>query len=113
MTNDKSEIYSKWYKKNKDSLNEKKAQRYKEDKEYREKIKERARERSRFLAAQNKKAIKGKSGPIPPKEYTIRINGTAFKVKMYTIGSIAKILKREIQTVRQWERKGLIPAAMY
>lgn len=39
------------------------------------------------------------------------IKGT--KVTFYTVGNVARILGRQAQTVRKWERKGWIPPATY
>lgn len=33
--------------------------------------------------------------------------------ELYTIGYVAKLLKRSVETLRSWERKQVIPKAMY
>lgn len=42
---------------------------------------------------------------------TVVINGET--KQMYTVGNVARILGRQAQTVRKWERKGWIPNVTY
>lgn len=44
-----------------------------------------------------------------PREYII--NGKEFE--LYTIGELADRLDRQRQTLRKWEREGIIPQAQY
>lgn len=39
------------------------------------------------------------------------VNGQ--EVELYTIGHVAKILKKSVETVRAWERQKVIPRPMY
>lgn len=44
-----------------------------------------------------------------PKEYTIDGQDISF----FTLGELAKKLDRQLQTLRKWEREGIIPEAQY
>ena len=46
---------------------------------------------------------------LPVRTYTLQGKSTEF----YTIGSLAKALRREVVTLRKWEQKGYLPPAPY
>lgn len=117
--NKQQEYYARYYEKNKERLAAEKRSRYRNDPEYRKAARDRAKLRRRELSQQEKETRKktgvvvSRRGPREPKSYMIKVNDTPMEVMMYTLGQVAKILRREIQTVRKWERDGVIPKPTY
>jgi len=104
-----------YYTKNQERLKEYRRNRYRDDPEYREQCIQRALERKQRLAEQRYR----EGGPKPrrnflePGYFLISLGDTEVKVKMFTIGVLAKRFGRGVKTLRMWERRGTIPSAMY
>lgn len=118
MDDDGSMEYGKqYYQDNRKDLLEKKRQRYRNDTEYREKIQTAARERKRRITAERREARKDEDFVAKRKErpiwFTIEINGVDTPVRMHTSGQLAKRLGRLPQTMRVWEKRGILPEALY
>jgi hypothetical protein len=104
--------YRGWYEKNKEALSKKRKERYRKDKEYREKVLE-----------QNKdyRAKKAKEKPSQPKAKVrtpkhrkpvmmeIPVRGKTVEVSMVHVGAFARAIGRSVPTIHQWERVGLLP----
>jgi DNA-binding transcriptional MerR regulator len=116
MTKEGSSTYfAEYYAENKEIISARRRQRYAEDPEYRERCKAQSREAKKRLAerrrkerAKNKDKDSGK-----PTWYKILYDGREIPVKMFSTGQLAKKLGRKAQTMRIWERKGIIPESMY
>jgi len=80
--------YQKWYRNNKLTLNEKRRKKYAQDKEYRNKQLAMARIRRQRIQAQKNTQWEGLTTP-----------------------QVAKLIGRKAQTIRGWEKRGLIPDA--
>lgn len=113
MTEEGSSYFAKYYADNKDKILSRRRERYKEDPEYREKIKARAREAKRKLLAKRREERAKNKDKITPIWFQIQYGGKEIPVKMYTTGQVAKKLGRTTQTIRIWEKNGLIPEATY
>ena len=89
--------YRKWYNQNKKEFNAKRAQKYREDSETRQKILDYQNEyrkthsRPSMAGARNVRFYKGK------------------KYEVFRIGHVAEYIGLSEQTIRGWERKELIP----
>lgn len=44
---------------------------------------------------------------------TIKVYVEGQELELYTIGKLAKLLKRSVETIRAWERSQTIPRPMY
>jgi hypothetical protein len=88
--------WHRWYQNNKKTHNAKRKQRYAEDPQFREKVLEAQKElRSRAPKAEADgrqfRKIKGK------------------EVEVFRIGHVARVIERDIQVIRLWEREEKIP----
>ena len=92
----KHKTFDDWYKENKDQLNEKKRQKYKKDKEYRESI--------RSLSNEKYKKTKRIISDIYRITYWNGVSHVAVKVSV-----AAKILNVNLNTLRSYFDKGYIP----
>ena len=112
-----SEYNRTYYKKKRGAISEARKKRYQTDPEYRERMKRTALMRKRKLAEERAKAKKNQPKPkhgLPkPTEFMIPVGNSNRKVKMYSVGQLARRLDRQTQTLRLWEAKGVIPEAMY
>jgi len=108
-----SEYFSQWYAENKEELSARRRQKYQEDPEYREKVRAQAREaKKRFLEKKRKEREKNKDKEQPV-WFKVQYGKKEVAVRMFTAGQLSKRLGRKTQTIRLWERKGVIPEAMY
>lgn len=109
--------FQEWYGENRDDLNERRRERYATDEEYRAKVQKwnrDARERRRREADKEdrrvRKAVKlGTSGSWK----TVEIEVDGVKVRMFTIGALARAIGKGISTIRVWERNGTLPETPY
>lgn len=88
-----------YYKKNKDRLSEKRRKKYENDPEYREKIVGNSRKRASMIEKPSRAAVKRQ-----PKTY-LEADGS----RKYSITFVAWAVKRSIQTIRKWEKDGILP----
>jgi hypothetical protein len=104
-----------YYDKNKETIQAKRKNRYDTDNAYREKIQKAARERKREkLAERRALGIKRKPrGPQQPSLYAIDVAGTEVEVLMFTAGQLGLKLGRKAQTIRLWEKRGILPEPLY
>jgi hypothetical protein len=121
VTKEKAREYNQtYYQKHKDRLKEKRRRRYDTDPEYRKAIKRYAQtarinkklRREAEYARLGKKAP-GRGGALKIADYKIMVGDKEVIVKMYPVGYLAQQLGRKVQTIRNWERKGLFPRALY
>lgn len=111
-----SEYNSRYYAKNKERIRKERAERYKTDPEYRESIRRAALERKKKQSLKKKAAAGGKvpkRGPIQPTVHTVQVGDRTVEVMMYSTGQLARRLGRKNQTIRLWEKKDILPQAMY
>ncbi len=123
---DKSKENASYYQRHKDRIVEQRRQRYKEDPDYRERLKAQARERSARLRAAGVK-VKRKPKPrkdpeqsraaraeaVHTRDMKIVVGGRELVVTMHTLGFLADRLGRSIQGLRLWEQNGILPEALY
>ena len=103
-----------YYKANKEKILEARRKKYTDDPVYREKALQRSADRKRRLKQQNKKNKKNtKVKKTAPIIFAIEHDGLDHEVSMLTAGQLAEALGRKTQTIRVWEKKGIIPQAMY
>jgi len=103
-----------YYLKNKERIAERKRQRYQNDSEYRKVIKK-AREKHRSREKQDRKRRK-KMPPKaqrPGKRMRILVGSEKVVVIMFSISQAAYRIGIALPTFRKWERKGVVPEAMY
>jgi len=104
-----------YYLKHREELSAAKKKRYQEDPVYRETVKTKSRARKKVILEERRSLRKMglltfKRAPL---KYQIEVDGRNFVLKMMTAGQLAKVLDRGIQTVRLWEKRGLLPRALY
>lgn len=115
--------FDKWYEKNKDKVSERRKKRYEQDDEYREK---RLAEARRHYWLKKRRAQPISLEPVDKEEFppddtlTIVIThpkdirkGMAVEVPVYRPGTVARLVKRSVQTIRLWGLKGYIPEVLY
>jgi len=108
--------YKEWYERNKESLAERRKNRYHEDKKYRQKV----LQQNRDYRAKKAKERKAKPKPkvrIPkhrkPVEMEIQVNGHRVNTQLVHVGAFARAIGRSVPTIHQWERLGLLPRTPY
>ncbi|MCK5788775.1 MAG: MerR family transcriptional regulator [Chlamydiia bacterium] len=85
----------KWYSKNKDKVSISKKDKYANNKEYRDRVKQRAARQRESLKQTKYKAVK------------VVINGS--HCMMHTIHSVSVLVGKTYQTLKSWEKNGVIP----
>jgi len=107
--------YNQWYAQHGADVNARRKRRYGEDPKYRERVQahnadSRKRTRAQRRAARNEEE-KAKATTNTPrwKETTVTSDGAP--VKAFSIGALAAITRRSIQSLRAWEQAGIIPGA--
>lgn len=108
-----------YYLKNRDRICAQRAQRYRENPEYREQIRaatKRQREKKKKLQesiTEPRPRSTRTRGPQRPQKHVIEVNGMRVEVTMVTMGYLAQALGRKKITVLFWEDRGVLPAALY
>lgn len=112
--------FKEWYEQNKEKLSQKRKEKYKNDKEYREAMKA----RTRYYYWTQRRIREGLTGipnkiPIdeivipekPDDKICIKIGNPEqeIEVNVYYSGTLAKMLERSDQSIRLWERRGIFP----
>lgn len=92
-----AKTYEEWYKENKARLSKKRKERYKKDIEFRETRKKQARD-----------YYEEKKQSTEPRDKTVIT--TDLGMELITIGKLAVVIKREIQTIRAYHRDKVIPS---
>jgi DNA-binding transcriptional MerR regulator len=110
--------FTQWYEQNAPSFNAKRRSRYETDPEYRAKVLEMNRKNREKRQAERakedkarKKAVKVVASPAW-KEFEGEAAGGETS-NYVTIGAVAKAIRRSTQSVRLWEKQGLIPETPY
>jgi len=102
--------FQQWYQANGERLNEKRKARYHADPEYREKV---LKQNQESRAKRKEEARKQPRPPRPPQpsrlERPIEMEVEGVVQRVFTTGAVAKQLGCSVQTLRQWEAKGVIP----
>lgn len=104
-----------YYKTHQGKLKEAKASRYRDDPEYRAEALRRAKEqkaRAKKERARTPPASR-KKGPLKPRIFDITVGGATLEILMFSGGQLGKRLGRKTQAIRMWEKKGILPEAMY
>lgn len=97
-TETKQQAFQSWYERNKESMRQKRAEKYRNDPEYRQAALDRAAKqrastpRTAAEKGQRFRVIDGKS------------------VEVFRIGAVAEMIGKDEQTIRLWESRGVIPA---
>lgn len=112
--------YKEWYEANGGSYNTTRRQRYKDDPAYRKSVTDRNRvardERKKVASTERqavKLAVKTRSPRRSWREVDGIVDGTDKELKLVSIGALAKMVGRSVQSMRIWERSGLLPATEY
>jgi len=89
--------FQRWYNKNKHALNAKRQHKYRTDPAYRERVLASQQERNK-TRAQQRQYKKTPFGQV---------------VRAYSIREASQIINRRVQTLTQWEKKGVIPPPIF
>lgn len=112
-----TEYQESYYQKKRADILARRKERYASDPEYRVKALQRAAEQKlRRKKAKAKEAPTRETkikGVLPAKTFEVNVGGAAIQVSMMSGGQLARRLGKSIQTIRMWEKKGILPAAMY
>ncbi len=95
---------SEYYESNKKAISEQRKNKYKEDKEYREKCKDRALKRYKDTYKRKRKRI-----PKPKRQEKQLLNTKVGTRVFYTIGEFAYRIDRSTHTINSWLIKGILP----
>ena len=106
-----------WYDDNKDSLNERRRQRYAIDSDYREKVQRWNRDardrRRKKVEEEDRKARRSVKLRSSGAWKTVEVEVDGVMVRMFTIGALARAIGKGISTIRVWERNGTLPETPY
>jgi len=117
---DQSENFKKWYAANKDKVSERRREKYKQNKEYRERKKLEAtryywlkQRRAKSVGMNRLEYEDLKSKPQATVEVTIQREddiryGRTYEVPVFYPRDVARVLRRSTQTLRLWSLNGLI-----
>ena len=83
--------YQRWYERNKEKFNEKRRKRYQQDPKYRKR-------QQKYLAESRSRARSRRQAPVPDGRLSVR--------------AVAEEIGRDVQTIRAWEQRGLIPKSV-
>lgn len=112
---DRSAYQSMYYEKKRESRSEERKRRYREDPEYREKVKERAKMYRAKKAEERARQIA--EGIIPKRkkqEKTVdRISVSGKMVNAYTITEVAHRVGRSFAALKRWSYLGVLPETPY
>jgi hypothetical protein len=109
MAKDSKRYNAAYYERNKERILVARKKRYEEDPGYREAARKRAAERGQRVTEKYRKRRDAFS-PIP---FQIRVGSDVLSVPMYTSMQIARALGKSVKTIRGWEKRGILPKAMY
>jgi DNA-binding transcriptional MerR regulator len=109
--------FQEWYEDNCDELNKRRRERYAEDPEYRKRVQRwnrdaRARRRKE-AEKEERKAKQAVKIQTSGAWKTVEVEVDGVKVRMFTIGALAKATGKGISTIRVWERNGVLPETPY
>jgi hypothetical protein len=119
MTEDKAtadpDYHKNYYREHRQSIADSKKERYENDPEYRRSILQRAREKRAKdrKARMEAKAKQKRKDPMAPVVFSVYIGGEDRMVNMYSVTQLGLALDRKAQTIRIWEKKGILPKAIY
>lgn len=112
--------FKNWYAEHKAEFNEARKRRYREDTEYRKKIQKwnseaHAAKREKLLTERrkSKKATRLKLHSPAPVVITVMENGKPVELTVVPIGLVAKAVGRGVQSLRRYERLGIIRPTPY
>lgn len=108
---DRREYQKYYYEQNKEDLSKQRKDRYKNDPEYREKVKA-ASKRYRAEQREKREKEKPKGAPVkrerrPRRPVVVKVNGS--EVLAYTVPVLASRVGRSINTINRWIYTGTIP----
>lgn len=109
----KSPYFQEWYEENRDDLNVRRRERYANDKAYRDKVqkwnKDARHRRRKSAEREERKAKRAVKLQTSGQWKTVEVEVDGVKVRMFTIGALAKAIGKGISTIRVWERNGVLP----
>jgi hypothetical protein len=94
-----------WYQKNKDKLSKSRKNRYKNDREYREKV----IARNKQYRKKNSSQSSGSDRPRKTKLIEMTVNQTDVRLPAFHISNLAAKVNRSVPTLYGWERNGILP----
>jgi hypothetical protein len=104
-----------WYESNKERLSIQRRERYRNDPEYRQRIKEgRERQRAREKEARKRNGPKRTVDKRRIKEFKVEHPEYGSCIaQFYSIGQLGLEVGLSVATLRRWERTGVLPATLY
>lgn len=103
--------FSKYYEENKAEINEKRRQRYEEDPEYKQRVLKSSREYRRRKRERDGGERKVRA-PRFAKPLVVK-TGDGGTIELYSVGFVARLLRRNVQTINHWEKAGVLPPTPY
>lgn len=111
------EFQKSYYQKKRDAILSRRKERYLSDPAYRAAALQRAAEQKLRRKGERAKAAPTREvvvkGVLKSKLHSVNVGGATLEITMMSGGHLARKLGRTIQTIRMWEKKGILPAAMY
>lgn len=110
--------FSKWYSRHRDKLNRDRRLKYEEDGDYRRKVldRNRASRKRRKAHEQSERATERQASFVSTQNRGWKVvdacyynSGDCLLCKGYTVGILAAVLGRSLQTIRAWTQAGVIP----
>lgn len=105
MASKGKDYYRNWYAENADSRNTRRRNKYASDPTHREKVLECSRD-SRRRSRNDSMKVKRFQTPR-----SFDVNGSV--VNMYSVGALAQMIGRSVQSITNWEKSGTIPVTPY
>jgi DNA-binding transcriptional regulator YiaG len=115
VSENEKKYFQQYYLDHKEKIAAKKKERYQKDPEYRAAIQDRNR-KVRALKKkrrEDRKKKASKKDPRRPKKFSVHIGGLERELSMYSSTQFARMVGRSVQTIRLWEREGILPKAVY
>lgn len=116
-TSDTSSYFQKWYEINRDDLNSRRRERYKNDPEYRERVQRGNRvtreKRKREITEEVREEREAVKMLSTGSWRTVEVEVDGVRTRLFTVGAMAKALGKSISTLRVWEQNGFIPKTPY
>lgn len=107
------DYFKEWYDENREDLNARRREKYAQDPEYRAKVQQwnrDARARRRKDEEKEDRRTRRAVKIRPSGQWkTVEVEVDGVKVRMFTIGALAKAIGKGISTIRVWERTGVLP----
>jgi len=106
MARDKSEYYQKYYEENRELINQRRREKYAQDKDYAQTVLDRGEAHRLRKMAQHKSGVSLTEGR-PRKPVTVKVQGR--DLAAYSIGHLAREINRQKSTINHWTQHGMMP----